>query len=194
MPRTMRSRVTARVLAAMVALVALAGCGGDSGNGDSAAAPSPAEALQELTLTSDAFSDGEAIPERYTCDGEDVSPPLAWETIPEDAAELALVVTDPDAPDGPFVHWVVVGLDPASDGLAEGTIPDRAAHGTNDFGDRGYGGPCPPSGDPAHQYVFTLYAAKEPLPVDGGATADEVQAALDGRVLARGSLTGTYSR
>lgn len=188
----------ARWLVMTLAALTLVGCGDDGGApepaGDGGGVPTPSGAGGELTLQSAAFADGETIPERHTCDGEDVSPPLAWDGVPDDAAALALVVTDPDAPDGPFVHWVVAGLDPAADGVDAGTLPAEAVEGTNDFGERAYGGPCPPSGDPAHEYVFTLYAADDPLPVERGATADEVEAALADRVLASGELTGTYSR
>lgn len=196
MTRTSRARATGWALLAAVALPALAGCGDDRGTqapaGDEGSTPRPPG--EELALDSEAFANGERIPDRYTCDGEDVSPPLAWDELADGASELALVVTDPDAPDGSFVHWVVAGLDPADDGLDAGQVPTDAVVGTNDFGDRAYGGPCPPAGDPAHRYVFTLYTADEPLPVERGATAQEVEAALAERVLARGELVGTYRR
>src|SRR5688572_20049721 len=130
-----------------------------------------------ITLTSPAFADGEAIPERHTCSGEDVAPPLAWSGVPDGTAELALLVEDPDAPGGTFVHWVLAGLDPSSGGLAEGTVPAGAVEGRNGFRRRGYGGPCPPPGRP-HRYVFMLFAAAEPLGLRGRPTADDLRRAL----------------
>src|SRR5688500_9604739 len=111
-----------------------------------------------IQLSSPAFADGETIPDRFTCDGDDISPPLEWSGIPDDAAELALLVEDPDAPGGTFVHWVLFGLDPKISGLAEGSVPPEAKNGLTSFGKTRYGGPCPPSGDPPHRYVFFLTA------------------------------------
>src|SRR6266542_2686441 len=99
-----------------------------------------------IHLTSPAFADRETIPERFTCDGDDISPPLEWSGIPDAAAELALLVEDPDAPGATFVHWVLFGLDPTTDGLAEGSVPPEAKNGLTSFGKTGYGGPCPPRG------------------------------------------------
>lgn len=146
-----------------------------------------------LVVTSAAFFDGETVPQQYTCDGADVSPPLDVSGIPSDAAELALIMEDPDAPGGTFVHWVLWGVDGAVTSLPEGGVPDGAVHGSTSFGGNHYGGPCPPPGDP-HRYIFTVYALSEAPNLEPGASADELRAAIDGSVLAEGSLTGMYGR
>ena len=147
-----------------------------------------------ITLSSDAFGDGETIPASFTCDGSDVSPPLRWSGVPSEAVELALLVEDPDAPRGTFVHWLLWGLAPDLSGLPEGRVPDGARQGLNDFGRLSWGGPCPPRGHGPHRYIFTLYALREPLPVDQGATAGQLRGAIAGNVLAQGQLTGMYGR
>lgn len=193
-----------RVVPAAVLVVALSACGGGgtptqsqsdgpTGEQENPEPPSPQPA-ETMTLRSDAFEDGEPLPDRFTCDGEGVSPPLRWGEMPEGTVELALVVTDPDAPQGEFVHWVVAGLDPATDGIDAGQLPDGAVVGTNDFDEQGYGPPCPPGEDTAHRYVFTVYAAGEPLGVQPGASVEQVRDALRGTALADGELVGTYSR
>lgn len=151
-----------------------------------------------LELTSDAFGEGDPIPERFTCDGRDVSPPLAFHGVPPEAECLALVVDDPDAPAGTWVHWVLWGLPADEGGLPEGVPPDAelpsgARQGTNDFGDPGYGGPCPPPGK-AHRYVFRLYALDGDPGLAPGATKAELLEAMEPRVLASCRLTGRYRR
>jgi hypothetical protein len=144
-----------------------------------------------MELTSAAFANGEVIPERYTCDGDDVSPPLEWTAPPDGTVALALCVDDPDAGRYPFTHWLAWGLDPRAGTLAEGEAAPR--EGRNDFGAPGYRGPCPPPGKP-HRYVFTLYAlGAEPQlgPSDRRLSFDR---AVDGHVLATAKLTGTYGR
>ena len=141
-----------------------------------------------ISVTSPAFDEGGAIPTRYSCDGEDVSPPLAWRGAPDGTVAFALILDDPDA--GGFVHWTVADI-AASDGSAEeGESP--GIDGRNGFGRAGYGGPCPPSG--THRYVVTLYALSEPLSVEPGFSAADLRSAMEGRVLATGKLTGTYRR
>lgn len=189
-------RPIGRLLAAALLLLAPAGCGqaseGPTGNeSDPASRP---EAPGELTVRSEAFEDGESLPKRYTCDGEEVSPPLEWADVPEDATEVVLLVTDPDAPNGEFAHWVVSGLDPAAGGLDEGQLPENAVEGTNDFDERGYGAPCPPTEDTAHRYVFALYAVDEPLDMEPGASVDQIRDTLEETALAEGELVGTYTR
>jgi len=146
----------------------------------------------ELSLTSSAFVDGQPIPSKFSCHGEDVSPPLAWRGIPVDAKALVLLVDDPDGRD--WVHWSVLDL-PAGDGtLPEGVDPaaDRPQQGTNDFRKVGYGGPCPPSG--THQYRFTLYALAEPLRLSGHPDGNAVRRALeDSDVVGQARLTGTFT-
>jgi hypothetical protein len=150
------------------------------------------EPIMPFTLTSTAFAEGGSIPREYTCDADDVSPPLAWTGLPEGSAALALVVDDPDA--GGFVHWVVYDIDPAVAGLAEGasTAPGAPAQGRNSFGQTGYGGPCPPSG--THHYLFRLLALDQELGLSGTPDAASVLAAADGHILEEARLTGTYTR
>lgn len=188
----------ALVAAVAVAVMALAGCGGsqppEGPTGNEADPSSPPEGPGGLTVTSEAFDNGESIPTRYTCDGAEVSPPLEWSGVPDGAKELVLVVTDPDAPSGEFVHWVVGDLDPDGGGLDEGEVPEEAVEGPNDFGEQGYGAPCPPSEDTAHRYVFRLYAAGERIDMRPDASIDEVRGALEESALADGQLVGTYTR
>jgi Raf kinase inhibitor-like YbhB/YbcL family protein len=149
--------------------------------------------MAPFALTSTAFDAGGSIPRRYTCDGADVSPALAWAGVPPGTAALVLVVDDPDARG--WVHWLVLDL-PGSDGsLAEGIASSAAtpAQGRNDFGRRGWGGPCPPSG--THRYAFTLYALSAPLALDGTPGGDQVRAAIDrAQVLGKAVLEGRYHR
>jgi Raf kinase inhibitor-like YbhB/YbcL family protein len=144
-----------------------------------------------MELSSRAFAEGEPIPAKHTCDGDDVSPPLAWTDLPEGTMSVALCLDDPDAGRYPFTHWLAWNLPPAAGALAEGEA--APAEGRNDFGAPGYRGPCPPPGKP-HRYVFTLYAldAEPELgPSDRRLSFDE---AIDGHVLATAGLTGTYRR
>lgn len=166
---------------------ALAACGGDDAD------VTVPEAPMTITLRSPAFADGDTIPRVYTCDGDDVSPSLEWSGVPAATTELAVVVEDPDAPGGTFVHWVVWGLDAGLPGLGQGEVP-AAREGRNDFGRAGWGGPCPPRGSDPHRYVFTLLALSEPLAVEAGASADRVKRAAEGKVLAEGRLIGLYGR
>jgi Raf kinase inhibitor-like YbhB/YbcL family protein len=178
-------RLWAPVIAVGVLLGLPAGCAsrgaGTTGEG----------AAMTITVTSTAFAEGATIPARYTCDGADVSPPLAFAGVPSGARDLALLVEDPDAPGGTFVHWVAWGIDPARAALAEGEPPPGA--GTNGFGKRGYGGPCPPRGR-AHRYVFTVFALSRPAGLRPGASAEDLRSAVSGAVLAQGTLTGRYAR
>jgi hypothetical protein len=168
----------------VLAGLAIAGCGG----GDTVEGPPP-EARATMRLSSDAFADGGTIPERYTCDGDDVAPPLTWDGVPAEARGLALLMEDPDAPSGTFVHWTV--LDMPADAT---TVPRGATEGENSFGDRGYGGPCPPEGDEPHRYVFLVYALRAPLDLEAGAEPDEVRSALEREAIASGQLTGRFGR
>lgn len=150
-----------------------------------------------IRVMSDAFAEGQQIPAKYTCDGQDISPPLRWTGIPAEAQELALVFDDPDAPSGLFTHWLVYGLPPRTTGLPEGvppgeTVPGGGRQGRNDFGRIGYGGPCPPSG--SHRYVFTVYALDAPLGLPAGATRRQLFRAMEGHVIDKGQLIGRYQR
>jgi Raf kinase inhibitor-like YbhB/YbcL family protein len=146
-----------------------------------------------FVLTSSAFTAGAALPARFTCDGEDVSPPLAWTGAPSGTASLVLIVRDPDARN--FAHWVAYEIA----GATSGSLPEAIARsapspkqGRNDFGKDGYGGPCPPSG--THHYLFRLAALDRMLGLGDGKKAAEIEAAMDGHVLATAELTGTYAR
>ena len=150
-----------------------------------------------IEITSAAFEHGGTIPKQYTCDGEDVSPPLQWGAVPEGTKSTAIISDDPDAPMGTWVHWVIFNIPPEVTELPENVPPDkvlpnRAVQGTNDFPRIGYGGPCPPSG--AHRYFFKIYALDATLDLDSGATKAELESAMDGHILDEGELLGKYSR
>jgi Raf kinase inhibitor-like YbhB/YbcL family protein len=182
----------------VAALLALAACGGSGGGGGGSdrpkTSPTKRQAEARVTVTSPAFAEGGAIPQGFTCDGANASPPLRWSGLPAGTREVALVVTDPDAPSGTFTHWTIWGLDPKAGGIPEQTPPATAVQGKNSFNKEGWSGPCPPRGMRAHHYVFTLYALSKPLGSSPGTSVDDVKAALEGKVLAKGTLTGTYER
>jgi len=160
-----------------------------------------AMAAQPFQLTSPAFGAGEAIPSRFTCEGDDLSPPLSWSAPPAGTKSLALVVDDPDAPDPKaphttWVHWVVYNL-PADarelrEGAGSGALPGGARAGKNDWKRADYGGPCPPVG--RHRYFHKLYALDIVLPDRGALTKAELERATSGHVLARAELIGTYEK
>jgi Raf kinase inhibitor-like YbhB/YbcL family protein len=148
---------------------------------------------ETFALTSTAFRAGGSIPRKYTCDGQDVSPPLEWRGAPEGTSAFALIVDDPDARG--FVHWVLFDLTgSATGGLPEAlsASPDAPAQGTNDYGRVGWGGPCPPSG--AHRYRFTLYALSDTVGLPGAPRAASVRKALEGKVVGQAVLEATYRR
>ena len=158
------------------------------------ASPSAA-AARPFRLTSSAFAAGDAIPHEFSCDGANVSPPLAWTGVPAGTAALVLLVDDPDARD--FVHWIVLDLPGADGNLPKGVSPSAASpqQGRNDFGNTGWGGPCPPSGP--HHYRFTLTALGAKLGLDGhpgGGTVRDALAGVKGKVLGKATLTATYRR
>jgi hypothetical protein len=151
-----------------------------------------------IQLTSSAFGEGSPIPRRYTCDGEDVSPPLKWSGAPQDAKSLALICDDPDAPAGTWVHWVLYGIPPTVAELPEGVpasevVLGGAQQGVNDSRGVGYSGPCPPRGSP-HRYFFKLYALDVELKLKPRASKRDVVSAMQGHILAEGQLMGTYKR
>ncbi|HVP36373.1 MAG TPA: YbhB/YbcL family Raf kinase inhibitor-like protein [Terriglobales bacterium] len=150
-----------------------------------------------MQLTSSAFKEGHSIPSKYTCDGKNVSPEMKWSNIPQDTKSLALIVDDPDAPRGTFVHWVLYDIPPSVTELKEGIPPDTqlsngAKHGMPGFNRPGYGGPCPPSG--THHYYFKLYALDFVPALAAGATKDELLKAMEGHILKMAQLMGTYKR
>ncbi|HSK16192.1 MAG TPA: YbhB/YbcL family Raf kinase inhibitor-like protein [Gaiellaceae bacterium] len=204
------------VVFVLVALLALgAGCAGE---GDDAAQPAttaaettaPAETDEpaetepaepgELAFTESEIAEGEPIDELYTCDGDFVSPALNWAGIPEEAAELVLVVEDPDAPGGTYTHWLVYAMAPDMDGLPRGTPPGPVVSGAlsirqgiNDDDFPGYTAPCPPEGE-EHRYAFTLYALEEETGLGPGASEDEIRAAVEESAVAEATLTAVYQR
>ena len=150
-----------------------------------------------MFVESPAFANGGEIPARYGCHGEDISPPLVFGNIPEEARSLALVVEDPDAPSGLFVHWVLYDLPATLRGLPEGVPPSPELEhgirqGRNDFGRIGYGGPCPP--DRPHRYFFRLFALDRVPDLPPGATREQLLAAIRGHILAEADLMGIYPR
>jgi Raf kinase inhibitor-like YbhB/YbcL family protein len=154
-----------------------------------------------LTITSTAFAPNGAIPALYTCEGKDVSPPLAWHGVPAGTKSLALVVDDPDAPDPAapkmtWVHWVLYAIPPGATGLAEAVkpaaLPAGTREGRNDFGRTAYGGPCPPIG--RHRYFFKLYALDAALADLARPTKEAREKAMHGHVLAQAALVGTYQK
>jgi Raf kinase inhibitor-like YbhB/YbcL family protein len=175
-------------LVLMAGLAGLAAC--SSGGGESI---KERDLPERITVSSAAFADGAAIPPRFTCKGENVSPPVRWSGVPEGTAGIALVVDDPDAPRGTFVHWVLTGLDPASDGLAEGAVPAGARQLPNSDGKAAWTGPCPPAG-PAHHYRFTVYALRQQPEMAGDADPEAAVEAIEAAATARGRLVGTFGR
>jgi Raf kinase inhibitor-like YbhB/YbcL family protein len=174
---SMRSVLTGALLAAALGRIAAAG---------------------ELSLTSRAFADGATIPRAHTCDGADASPPLAWRAVPAGTKAFVLVVDDPDAPAGTWVHWVLYDLPATATALPAGVPLGESAtvggrQGKNDFRRVGYGGPCPPPGPP-HHYHFTLYALDAPTGLAAGATKADVLKAIAGHTLGTTKLVGTYGR
>ncbi|XUL91848.1 YbhB/YbcL family Raf kinase inhibitor-like protein [Streptomyces galilaeus] len=184
----MRPRIV--IVAVAAALGSVAGCGG-GGGGPSVPTPS---ASQRIAVTSTAFTENGTVPRRYTCDGADVSPPLAFEGVPAGTAELVVVLEDPMAPHGTFTHWLMWGVPPRDTRLAAGEPPQGAVQGRNDFKKTGYGGPCPPKGAAPHRYVLSVYAADRKLTLAADASPDDVRRALTGHTLASGTLTGRYGR
>ncbi len=168
-------------------------------NANAAAQQEETNGAERMTirLTSSAFQSGGPIPAQYTCMGQNGSPPLVWTDVPAATKSLALIVDDPDAPRGTWVHWVVYDLPPATKELPAG-VPAREAlvgggrQGKNDFGQVGYGGPCPPSG--THRYYFKLYALNAELNLPAGASKQDLLKAMYGHILDEGQLLGRFSK
>ncbi|HHP7244456.1 MAG TPA: YbhB/YbcL family Raf kinase inhibitor-like protein [Elainellaceae cyanobacterium] len=154
------------------------------------------ESVKPMNLESAAFSQDGMIPSKYTCDGQDLSPPLSWGTPPDGTESLALIADDPDAPSGTFVHWVLYNMPPDVQQLPEGATDSIGSmggvQGKSDFGKQGYGGPCPPGG--THRYFFKLYALDTMLDLEPGATKADVVKAMDSYIVANGELMARYSR
>jgi Raf kinase inhibitor-like YbhB/YbcL family protein len=166
-------------------LFGLTACGGST--------PTPMEGASEMSIqiTSATFEEGTTIPVKYTCDGEDISPPLAWSGVPEGTQSLVLISDDPDAPVGTWVHWVLFDLPADTNSLPEG-VQGMGTDGNNSWRRPGYGGPCPPSG--THRYFFKLYALDSRLDLKEGASKEDVEEAMQGHILAQAQLMGKYGR
>lgn len=186
-----------RIVLPLLAIVLLTACGGPASTGQPTADPLEIEGTASIALTSSAFAEGQPIPAKYTCTGEDVSPPLAWGEPPAGTQSFALIVDDPDAPSGTWVHWVFFNISPSIRSLPEAfpsgeAFPDGSLGGANSWGSTGYGGPCPPSG--THRYFFKLYALDEMLAINAGASKGELEKAMVGHILAYAELMGTFAK
>jgi len=145
--------------------------------------------MEELVITSSAFEHEDMIPSLYTCEGDDINVPLKIEGVPKQAESLVLIVDDPDAPKGTWVHWVVFNI-PVTNYIEEDSVPGE--QGLNDFGKHDYGGPCPPSG--THRYFFKIYALDTILDLGSDAIKEDVDMAMEGHVIASGELIGLYGK
>ena len=156
------------------------------------------EAVEKLEVRSSAFGEGASLPSDFTCDGVDRSPPIAWSSVPKATQSIVVIVYDPDAPMGHWIHWLIYDLPhsltqlPESLPAGEAILLEGGFQGRNDFGNIGYGGPCPPSG--SHRYVFKVHALDKILHLGPGVTLEPLELAMAGHVLAEGVLTGTYAR
>lgn len=153
--------------------------------------------MNTINIESPAFKNGELIPLKYTCDGENISPALRWDEVPEGTKSLVLICDDPDAPIGDWVHWIIYNIPPETRELKENIKPvkilnDGSIHGLNDWKKFGYCGPCPPSG--VHRYYFKIYALDILLPFEPGATKKQLLDTMKGHILAQGELMGKYQR
>jgi Raf kinase inhibitor-like YbhB/YbcL family protein len=146
-----------------------------------------------LKVTSPSFKDGEMLPDKFTCDGENISPAINWRELPMGVKSLALICDDPDAPSGDFVHWVVYNIPADIDGFKENAeISDIADLGVTDYGRGGYGGPCPPSG--VHHYHFKVYALNEMIETEKALDKYDLLDRMEGHILANGEIVGLYKR
>lgn len=150
--------------------------------------------MADLQLRSSAFNDHDLMPERLSRFGDNTSPPLTWSGVPENTAELVLLVEDPDASDPPFLHWLVTGIHPGVSEVPEGRVPAGGVESVNGFGTSGWGGPRPPKGDNPHRYFFRLYAVDQPLRLPDNPGSADVHRAVAGHELASGVLVGTFAR
>jgi Raf kinase inhibitor-like YbhB/YbcL family protein len=194
-------RIASRT-AGLAILVVLTGCGDDGDDREpspsppapevtSADATSTTPVAEPLTITSPAFADGAPIPVRFSCQGDNITPPLAW-SAPSGAAELALVVDDPDAVGGLYVHWIVTGIAPGSGSTSDGQTPANGRSLPNSGGQAGYFGPCPPAGTGTHHYRFTLYQLPAALELPPGSGGVQAAQAIAQAATAQARLTGTF--
>ena len=167
-------------------------------SGPTTGAPVQGGRAMSFALSSKSFSNGADIPQKFTCEGADVSPELSWNDAPAGTNGFGLIADDPDAPAGTWTHWVLYDVPPQTNHLAEGLpkqeqLPDGAHQGRNDFGKIGYNGPCPPPGKP-HRYYFKLYALDQKLNLKPGTSKQQVERAMEGHTLAKAELMGRYKR
>lgn len=179
------------LLIALTVASFLSACGGDE---DKVSEPTPPSAPETIRLTSPAFDENETIPKQFSCEGAEASPPLRWSGVPSETRELALLVEDPDALGGTFVHWTLFHIGTGNKSLAASETPPGSREGKNDSGEVGYAGPCPPEGGEPHRYLFALYALDESLDLQPGAAPEEVRSSIARNALARGQLIGKYGR
>ena len=193
--------LSARHLITLAAALLVANCGSSGKKEQTPTIQKEAvmttDSSSTLVLISSAFKEGEAIPRQYGCKGADISPPVEWSNIPKDTKTLAIIMDDPDAPMGIWVHWVIFNIPATATGLQESvpkqeSLPDGALQGKNDFRDFGYGGPCPPGG--THRYFFKLYALDATLQLKAGCTKAELLKTMAGHILGEAQLMGKYSR
>lgn len=145
-----------------------------------------------MKISSIAFQPDSKLPTKYTCDGEGVSPPLTIGEVPENTKSLALIVDDPDAPAGIWVHWVLFNIPPSTVEISENSVPQNSMQGVTSYGDNKYGSPCPPSG--VHRYFFKLYALDIMLDLPASTTAQDLEKTMDGHILDQAELMATYNR
>ena len=145
-----------------------------------------------LQISSPVFSNGSTIPKKYTCDGQDVAPPLEWSGVPKQSKSVALICDDPDAPSGTFTHWVLYNIPASTQKLAEGA--SIGAAGVNSFGKSGFGGPCPPKKDHAHHYHFHVYALDVESLGPAGLSKEDALEAMNGHIVAEAEVVGIYKR
>lgn len=187
-----------KISALLITFIFIGSCQGKGGSNETVSDNKKiGERRMDINITSQSFAEGDMIPKRYTCDGENVSPPLAWTLPPIGMKSYALICDDPDAPMGTWVHWVLFNLPADSKELHENIPPQEilengAKHGINDFRKIGYGGPCPPSG--THRYYFKMYALDIELDLESGITKQQLLQAMKGHILAEGKLMGKYKR
>ncbi len=182
-----------RIFYFLATLLFLGLCGGQ---GPSCSEIRGGEAMN-IEVKSTAFQEGAMIPKLYTCDDKDISPPLLWGGVPAETKSIALIMDDPDAPVGTWVHWVIFNIPPETTGLPENTprtasLPNGAKHGNNSWSNLGYGGPCPPGG--THRYYFKVYALDVVLTLNTGITKAQLLKGMEGHILAEGQLMGRYTR
>lgn len=148
----------------------------------------------KFKLQSPAFNDGNSIPSKYTCDADNISPPLMWQNEPENTKSFVLIVDDPDAPAGNWDHWIIFNIPITIHELSENlhSLPDGAQYGKNSWGKTSYGGPCPPDGE--HRYFFKLYALDTNLNISSNATKSQIISAMDGHIIADAKLMGKYKK